>query len=1150
MTAAGNKSKKPEFATNNQARGEHVADAINALLCGIREKWTNPPNLAIATAYFNPGGFNLLADELEQAGGMRLLLGAEPSEAEDRPKVRPLSERRRKKGPPPEVRRALEGHARSLEEDRDLLGFTRSADVQARRLVDWLRHNPNVEVRRFEQGFLHGKAFVIETDSTGVIAGSSNFTYAGLAKNNELNLGHYQPSAVNQVIDWFNEQWDASVPYDLAALYEARWAAHQPWDVFLRMLFELYGDDLDGEAKSKSKLGLTQFQADGVWRAKRIMSRRNGVLIADEVGLGKTYLAGELIYEAVIERRQKVLIVTPATLRDSTWEPFLAEKNLNATVVSFEKLVADIEDAGSANNALQALDDYAMVIVDEAHGMRSGRTHRAEALRTVMAGSQPGSTPKDLVLLTATPVNNSLEDLYNLIVYFTPNDAAFSDVGIPSLRTYFNNAMAKDPDDLSPEHLFDVLDEIAVRRTRKFVKNHYAGDKVVINGVEKTISFPMPRVKRVDYNLDQVLPGVFDDLAIALGYEADEDVTADGIPTGVITTDPGEVFTMARYVPSRFLTSGDTEQYETQNAGLIRSMLLKRFESSSYAFEKTVEKMIDSHDKFLSALDNGKVLTGDALREWVAADSESAEEFFEDLDLGENIDAAADYDIAALTEAVTGDRDLLEKFRDRVRGVYASNDPKVTELLIQLADIAAQAKAEGIGEEGENGERNKRKVLVFTYYADTAHYLAQALEVALSSDPRLKAFKGRFVTVAGSDKANRKDIIVGFAPITAGTGVEEDKYDLIVTTDVLAEGVNLQQARNIINYDLPWNPMRLVQRHGRIDRIGSPHSEVFLRCFFPDQDLDKILDLEARLQRKLKQAAASIGAPHVLPGVDPVERNLSETRDQIDRIRAEEATLFEEGGGAALSGEEYRRRLTRAFEHPVTKDRVLGLPWGSGTGFTRVTDQPGIVFCARIGDHPKAWFRYVPLNVDLTVQTGGERNEPLVIDDTLSALDHADPGVEETPAELPDEMYAAAFDAWAAARDNIYAKWMVQTDPANLRPSVPKTMRDAVTLIADHGMFLGDQQELLRARLNAPYSTRIQREVRQVVQSDADERTKITRLRGLADRYSMTPPPPPPMVPVIEPSDIYLVCWTAIIPEPPVDSMALGTLFKTDAELF
>lgn len=1132
----GNGHSKPDFATNHAGRGERVADAINRLLAGVRTRWTaNSVEVAIASAYFNPGGFGLLAEELEQAGRVRLLLGAEPMLAEDRPRVRPLSEPRRRRGPDPMVQRALEGHARSMVEDRDLLGFTREADASARRLVAWLREHPNVEVRRYEAGFLHGKAFIVETDCHGVLAGSSNFTYAGLAKNNELNLGRYDPHPVTQVVDWFNEQWDAAVPYDLAGLYEARWTAHQPWDVFLRMLYESYGADLDTDTRTDSALSLTQFQVDGVWRAKRILEARHGVLIADEVGLGKTFLAGELIHEAVFQRRQKVLIVAPATLRDSTWQPFLRSMNLRADVVSFEELVADIDIAGTQGSRLQALDEYAMVIVDEAHGLRSANTQRAEAMRRVLAGP----VPKDLVLLTATPVNNSLEDLYNLIVYFTPNDAAFADVGISSLRGYFADAMALNPDELSPEHLFDVLDEVAVRRTRRFVKNHYVGDRVVIGGVEREIAFPTPRVHRVNYNLDAVLPGVFADLARALGADAEEDTTAAGAATGVITTEPGEVFTMARYVPSRFTRAGETEQYETQNAGLIRSMLLKRFESSSHAFGKTLEKMIESHENFLSALDHGKVLTGDALRDWVAADSADAEEFFDSLTDSEHVQDAADYDADALRAAVESDLDLLHRFRNRVSGVRASNDPKIAALVEELAQIAADADAEGITETGEQSKRDKRKTLLFTYYTATADYLHEALKVAIASDPRLAAFRGRHTVVSGADRGEVTNIITGFAPQTAGTGIEDDVYDLIVTTDVLAEGVNLQQARNIINYDLPWNPMRLVQRHGRIDRIGSPHREVFLRCFFPDADLDAILALEERLQRKLKQAAASIGAPRVLPGVDPVERNLTHTREQINQIIREEAALFEEGGGAALSGEEFRRRLAEAFRHGDTRHRVTGLPWGAGTGFTRATDTPGFVFCARIGDHDKPWFRYVPLNPDLTVQRGGDHDEPVVVEDTLAALDHADPRAETVPAHLTEDMYAAAFEAWAVARDHIHASWMHQADPANLQRQVQRVMREAADLVAQHGMFLGDRQEPLRARLAAEYPPRVKREVRAVLTSDADNRTKIERLADLADRHGMTPPPPPETLPVIDPDDIHLVCWTAITPAD-AESAAVG----------
>jgi hypothetical protein len=1117
---------KASIATNQEG-GPLVADAINGLLAGLRTRLVAPQQVAIATAYFNPGGFSLLADELEQAGGVRLLLGAEPSETAQRASIRNLSgSRRRRGGPPAEVQSALEVHSRSLTEDRDLLGFTRVADAQARRLVAWLRENPEVQVHRYERGFLHGKAFIVTTDATGVIAGSSNFTYAGLALNNELNLGKYDPPTVREVMGWYEEQWDASVPYDLAALYEARWAPHQPWDVFLRMLFEMYGADMDADQGTESRLGLTGFQADGVWRARRILDRRKGVLIADEVGLGKTFIAGELIHEAVYDRRQKVLIVAPATLRDATWVPFLREHNLPAQVLSFEQLVADIEDAGARTAALQDLDQYAMVVVDEAHALRNEQTRRADAMRHVLAGP----VPKSLVELTATPINNSLEDLYNLITLFSPNDAAFGDVGIPSLRQYFNKAMAMNPDDLSPEHLFDVLDEVAVRRTRRFVKNHYSGDTVTINGVEQVITFPTCRVVRVDYNLNDVLPGLFNDLAIALGADVDADVNGP-LASAVILADPGAVLTMARYVPSRFRLDGGTEAYEAQNAGLLRSGLLKRFESSSRAFEQTVTKMIASQERFLDALDSGLVLTGDALREWSAAPDEM-DEFLASTDDIEHAAYASNYNCDDLRAAVQADRDLLAAFRTRVRTVHPDNDPKIEALVDELASIAADAAIEGVGDQ----IRDKRKVLIFTYFADTASYLQDALHAAVATDPRLAVYRGRMAMVFGPDKSNRTDVIIGFAPRTAGTGVEEDLYDLVITTDVLAEGVNLQQARHICNYDLPWNPQRLVQRHGRIDRIGSPHSEVFMRCFFPDADLDRILGLEAVLQRKLKQASV-IGTGLVLPGVDPVERVISDTRDRIDQLRREDAALFDDGTGASLSGEDYRRRLSTAFRGDGTKARVLGLPWGSGTGFTRPGATPGFVFCARIGDHPKPWFRYVPMRTE--TDGGGlafhsdATGAPTVISDTLACLDHADPQIDDTPAVLEQTMSSAAFDAWALAQRDIHVAWTFQTDPANLAPQIPRVMRDASALIRQHGGFLGEAQDRLAARLNAPYPVRIQREIRAVMTTlGTNDRDRITELAEVADRQGLTPPPQPPLLSPIEISDIYLVCWTAISPEP------------------
>lgn len=1126
---------RPEFATNRSTEDgeETVAAAVLGLLQGLRETWKEPPALAIASAYFNVGGFTLLAPELEQTGPVRLLLGADPTDAALRTTLRPLQARSRRKGVDPTLPPALEHHETALREDRDLLGFTREADAESQRLLAWLRDH-DVEVRRLTHDFLHGKAFVVETNTDAVLAGSSNFTYAGLARNHELNLGLYTPRTVAQVLDWYDGLWDKAAAFDLAAFYESRWEPHQPIDVFLRMLHERYGDTLEEDTAVRSELGLTQFQQDGVWRAKRILDRRKGVVIADEVGLGKTFLAGELIREAVIGRRQKVLVICPATLRDSTWRPFLRERALAADVVSYEELVRDLDEAGRGGSALQGLDDYAMVVIDEAHHLRNAATQRAEAMRLLLGGR----VPKDLVLLTATPVNNSLVDLHTLISYITPADGAFADIGVPSLEVYFRDAMAQAPEDLSPKHLFAVLDAIAVRRTRRFVKKYYARERITIAGVEQPITFPTPTVHRVDYRLDDVLPGFFQRLATALGAEADDRAFED---TGVILGEEGRVLTMARYVPSRFERGAQTAQYQRQNAGLLRSALLKRFESSAAAFASTVQVMLFSHDQFLAALDQGWVLTGDALRAWASSDSDDVDAIVrsgleQEKISSDNAQLADRYELDVLRESVVADRELLRSLGAEVAGVHWRDDPKVTALADELAHIAALARADGIGEQDQ---RNRRKVLLFTYFADTARYLNEALVELCAEDPRLSDYADRTVVVVGGARTERQDAILGFAPLTAGgtpdTDPASDRYDLAISTDVLSEGVNLQQARNIVNYDLPWNPMRLVQRHGRVDRIGSPHDRIELRCFFPDAELETLLGLEARLQHKLHQAAAAFGAGEVLPGVSAVERTMTETREEIDRLRAEDATLFEDGGSAAASGEEFRRRLADAFRSQETKQRVLAIPWGGGTGMVRAGAEPGVVFCARIGDHPQPELRYVPLTSDLRPQQEGGAS--VVVRDVLACLDHADPRLDSVPATMSDGLRDAALDAWQVALTDIDDQWMLRTDPRNVEPSVPAVMRRAAQMVRDHGKALGDRQPDVIARLQQRVDQRVQRQVRQIVRDFENHAAEGAVALGVAvdDLRLPRPEPVQPLPPIERDRDIHLVCWVAIVPEAPAE---------------
>lgn len=1097
---------KPELLTNRP--GEEVAEGLRSYLAYLRESWKEPYELAIATAYFNLGGYALLANELDHPRRVRILLGAEPPDPERR--VRRLDDGR-ERSERQRVYRALEDHARDLELEADLLGFTLEAAKGAQRLIAWLG-SEWVEVRRLPNHFLHGKAWIVTTNDDGVVAGSANFTYAGLTQNLELELGRYEPSVVKRVREWFDELWQEAESFDLAALYEARFEPHLPWLVYLRMLLERYGPELDEEASATSAglIHLTRFQEDGVWRAKTILERRNGVLVADEVGLGKTFLAGELIRQAVQERRQRVLVVAPATLRDGPWRKFLLDFQLGVECISYEEL--------REGHYQYRIEEYALVVVDEGHNLRNPSTERAAALRELLAGTPP----KQLVLLTATPVNNSLWDLYYLLAYFVKSDSAFASVGIRSLRGHFAKAMALDPDDLSPEHLFDVLDDVAVRRTRPFVKRHYPNDRVVIDGVEIPITFPKPRPLTIGYELDEALPGFFHRFAVAMGAHTDN-TDAERIER---ETDQLPVLTFARYVPSRYAQEGQAEAYEIQVAGLLRSGLLKRFESSSYAFARTCRKMAASHDDFLDLLTKGLVATGRTLSEWAATDSD-------DLDVledfvsrnGADLEPASAYDVEAMRADVEHDRNVLLRFAEDAESVSAGADPKLAALATVLGEIAAEAETEGFTSEDV---RDRRKVLVFSYYADTVDWIVDWLHGEVERNPALAAYHGRMAAAAGN-RDGREAALFGFAPRTtdAPPGRDADRYDLLVATDVLSEGVNLQQARHIINYDLPWNPMRLVQRHGRIDRIGSRFDDVFLRSFFPDDELEALLGLEERLHRKITQAARTIGVGPILAGSEVSDQIFTEARDEIERVRNEDASFFEEAGETkgVLSGEEYRQSLRAALENPELAGRLRKLAWGSGSGVAREGAERGYVFCARVADRGQPQFRYVACP---------REEQPVVIGETLTCLAHARPDLgPDTPRVLSEQTVELAYDAWAHAKADIVARWNEASDPRALAPEVPKVMRDAAALIRSSPPpdWTQEQADTLVEKLEEAYPERIQGQIRAAMRSSGDSVDQAAAVAATVQDLGLEPSPPPEPLPPITNDDVHLVCWLGIMPD-------------------
>lgn len=1067
--------------------GNTVASALRAY--GAYDGHQRP--IAIASGYFDLGGFLSIAETLEAAPNVRILLGTEPEPP--RPRRVPLP------GAPPAasgLRNRLSELEESIEADRDLLPFSPETSTGVGRLLAFL-DRPTTEVRIFRREFLHGKAFIFG-DEAGVIAGSANFTAAGLNHNLELDLGVYDPDKVAPAFRWFEDLWSQAEGYDLAGVYRGREVEYDPYTIYLRMLYELYGAELtadDGAIATApgTKLELAEFQKLGVQRALRILDRWQGVLLADGVGLGKTFMAGELIEHHLRAKGWRVLVVTPASLRDATWTDFIAQHTRYAVeVISYQQLASDrqvgdppdgIEDRRQRHLQLAA-EEYRCIVIDEAHAFRSPDTTYYRALRRLMAA---GGVEKRLIMLTATPVNNSLWDLYWQILLFARTESRFREIGVPNLREYIGRAMDLDLEALSPRHLFPLLDAVSVRRTRSHIKRWFPGATLNTPTGPKVIEFPDPRLHRVDYETARPSGSSAEDF-----FERVRAAIDGGL-------------SMARYQPDNYRLDGAGSAAQQVTAGLLLSQLLKRFESSIHAFRRTLRAMIRSHEQFRHILDQGYVAQP-------RSSSEAWEEGLDDdalrilLEADEEARPLGEYAAAELRQRVEADEALLRRLLDEAETVAPEDDPKLEALLTTLDTVHRRAD-----------HADERKVVLFSYFSDTIDYVERFLQD--STDPRVSAYRERTTSVSGAQDSNtRQRLVWGFVPQSSGAlpGDDDDRFDLMLSTDVLAEGQNLQQAGRVINFDLPWNPMRLVQRNGRVDRIGSPHRFVHLYSFFPGTALDAMLDLEAKLRHKIAQANAAVGTEGaVLPGDRGVEHVFDDAREDIERIAAEDASIIDEKEDEldAFSGERFREELRQALM--AERERELrALPWGVGSGFASDRAK-GVVFAARAGSRVE--WRYVPLGPDAL-----SSNRLELLGTVRCARDTLRQLREGTKEEL--------YRLWERARDEIHAEYQAEQDPARGASAVPKAQRDAVQLLLASTRLEAAAQERAIEALQVAWPPTISRALRRLLDQEgvsaegkAEQIAEFVRSEGLRA-------PKLPSEPLVTRDDIHLVCYQVVEP--------------------
>ena len=931
------------FVIDNQQH--NMADVLNDLL-----RHHKGHSLDVATAYFNVGGWQLLRAGLNVLSNFRLLLGDEPEAGSDLGL--------REIGAKP-----VKGLIRDLAREN----FNEATLRLVEDLVAFLRQD-HVQVRLYTQGFLHAKCYIFSSGGgferflpLAAIVGSSNFTRPGLQTNKELNLTHranlspeeVEPDrvraflesadrqrlaqlgevervtaanvpgilAINELAAWYERQWEAARDFkeeliDLIDSSKFGRKEYTPYQVYMKAIFEYFRDDLESEADSaasiRSAVELSEFQEDAVKKARKILASYDGVMIADSVGLGKTWIGKKLLEDYAYHQRFKAVVICPAALQ-KMWRDELLSAGIAVRIVTQEALGRDEFDISDAQDA-------DILLVDESHNFRNRSAQRYENLERILAANNRrgkiSGERKKLILITATPINNNVFDLYNQVNLLTGGDRSyFAAAGIGDLNRYFQVARRANLQQETGIALFNLLEEVVIRRTRPFIKEAYPN--ATIKG--HPIRWPERKLKTIRYNLEATYGGIYEKLVNRI-----------------------EGLKLAPYRLETYKKQGITrDQFEEGReealVGIFKSRYLKRFESSVDAFRISIRRALEFLETFESYVLEGKVLNSASFQKamrFLAREDE--EDDATPSSLSEQLDAHVEarqfietlptlnaelYDLKRLHNDLRKDVNALREIWHDIAAITPAEDAKLAKLKALLA-----------------GELKGQKVLIFTYYKDTARYLSRQLG---SDDPAAAQWKASAGSPrirrmdSGADARERARLVAQFAPHAnnkpeyAGS---DNEIDLLISTDVLSEGQNLQDCGVLINYDLHWNPTRMVQRAGRIDRIGTSFATLWVLNMFPDAGLEKLLGLVESLSRKIASIDRSgfLDASVLGEVVHPQNFNTLRRIEEEDGKVVEEQEQFVE-----LVSSEYLLQNLRNLLDSGMRQMLENLPDGIHSGLVR-----------------------------------------------------------------------------------------------------------------------------------------------------------------------------------------------------------------------
>lgn len=926
-----------------------------------------------------------------------------------------------------------------ISEFRLVLGDIVNIDTENNRPLDLLNENITVEAslklsslsqeavrflkqdkvksKTLEPNFCHAKSYLFDPEKMDdrnkyFISGSSNLTEAGigLKRTNNIELNIAETGNNNQykeLIDWFEKLWvrpeahkektilapnNTSFKIDfkqyLIDEIERIFIKYTPRELYYKVLFELFGNQMintENDPDFNRQIGrlenstifniLYEFQKKGVLSLIKMLQKYNGAILADAVGLGKTWSALAVMKFFQLQGRE-VILLCPKKL-DNNWRRYLKYQDSRFEKDQFDFFIRfhtdmhedRVDKYTDRADKLFTNDKPKLFVIDESHNLRNDKSNRYKfLLEQILKRNEDVK----VLLLSATPINNSLNDIRNqfkLMVQGNVNGFEES-LGIKNLDYSFRTAQKvfnewrEDPSPKIgdfikklPANFFTLTDSLIVARTRK-----------MIDGKQTGLTFP---IKTKPVNLF-VTPSQLGN------FESFEDLFDHFPPM------------LSGYQPSFYLEDDKTEGKDVlyderqRDRFLVKMMyilMVKRLESSWYSFDSTVGKIKDHHQNALDkikAYQNGKVNSGVVSENESLFDDDELQGDYEELTLGKKRKIyLSDIDVAGNLDNFKKDlkKDLdaldnlhinLQKFKRKLEneilrpGNFKSEDDKLETLISQINK-----------KKSSNENNNNPKVVIFTVYRDTAQYLFNQLKNRGFEKVAMISGSGSQTTDSDEETKNFEPILERFAPFTKlfmekewdfksiKTGIEayhewiewvaknhtktyakiQKPIDILIATDALSEGQNLQDADMVINYDIHWNPVRIIQRMGRIDRLGSPNTKIFGINFWPSNNINSYLNLQGRIEQRMaamKLAGAEVDAQFSDSFKEMIHdesldqrmnhRMMEQMQVTFDDLDGQDTFGFDD-----LSLESYRQDLLEEFNKD--KAKYLKMPKGIYTGF-------------------------------------------------------------------------------------------------------------------------------------------------------------------------------------------------------------------------